>query len=77
MPSAQVQFLEGLGIPSQFVCNMASRVPSILGRDPKTELQPVVDYIQKQGVKGASPPVGTVSQATVAMQALKHVLVGA
>lgn len=49
---AVVNFLEGLGLPTHWVCNMASRVPGILGREPNTELQAVLDYIQRQGVRG-------------------------
>lgn len=47
-----VKLLEGLGLPTHWVCNLASRVPSILGRDPTTELQPVLDYIKAQGITG-------------------------
>lgn len=38
---------------------MAARVPAILGRDPQADLQPVLDYIQAQGVTGlplSEPP---------------------
>lgn len=48
----QVKLLESLGLPTHWVCNMASRAPAILGRDPQSELQPVIDYIQKQGLTG-------------------------
>ena len=49
----QVNFLENLGLQTHWVCNLASRVPGILGRDPKTELQPVIDYIKGRGITGA------------------------
>lgn len=48
----QVKLLEGQGLPTHWVCNMASRAPAILGRDPESELQPVLDYVQAQGITG-------------------------
>ena len=49
----QVKFLEDLNLPTHWVCNMASRAPAILGRDPQSELQPVLDYIKGQGISGS------------------------
>lgn len=48
----QITYLEGLGLPTHWVCNLAARVPAILGRDPQSDLRNVVEYIQSQGVPG-------------------------
>ena len=50
----QVKLLESQGLPTHWVCNMASRAPAILGRDPTSELQPVLNYITEQGITGTS-----------------------
>jgi hypothetical protein len=52
---AQVKYLERLGVPSQSICNMASIAPRIVGRDPETQLGPVVEYIKKKGLSGLIP----------------------
>ena len=49
----QVTFLEGLGIPSQSVCNMASMVPKILGVQ-ESAAKEVVDYLKGKGLSGVS-----------------------
>ena len=48
----QISFLEEVGIPSQQVCNMASRVPRILGLSTE-QLQAVVAYLKDKGLGGA------------------------
>jgi hypothetical protein len=49
---AVVNYLTGLGIPSLSVCNMASICRDILLADV-SQVQDVVDYIERQGVRGA------------------------
>ncbi|KAK9807929.1 hypothetical protein WJX73_003433 [Symbiochloris irregularis] len=41
-----------IGIPSNNVCNMASRAARILGQDVEQQIKPVVDYINGRGVSG-------------------------
>ncbi|KAL4437086.1 hypothetical protein ABPG75_004225 [Micractinium tetrahymenae] len=50
---AVISYLEGLGIPTKSVENMASINKQILGQ-PVAALQAVVDYVQRQGVTGAA-----------------------
>ncbi len=50
----QISFLEELGIPSQQVCNMASRVPRMLGL-PEEQLQAIVAYLKEKGLNSAHP----------------------
>ena len=49
----QISFLEGLGIPSQSVCNMASMVPKILGVQ-ESAAKEVVDYLKGKGLSGVA-----------------------
>ena len=49
----QISFLEGLGIPSQSVCNMASMVPKILGVQ-ESAAKEVADYLKGKGLTGVS-----------------------
>ncbi len=55
----QVSFLEGLGIPSQSICNMASMVPKILGVEESTAKE-LVEFLKGRGLNGKLPePMAT------------------
>lgn len=48
---AAYEFLTGLGVPSQSVCNMAALCYEIMGTDINS-MRAVVDYIRSRGVDG-------------------------
>ena len=55
----QLSYLEGLGIPSQSICNMASMVPKILGVEESTAKE-LVEFLKGRGLNGKLPePIAT------------------
>ena len=45
----QTSYLEGLGIPNQSVCNMASMCPKILGVE-QSRAKDIVDFLKGRGL---------------------------
>ncbi len=48
----QMDFLSGIGLKQDEICNMASISVVLLGLNPETRLRPVVAYLEKRGVSG-------------------------
>ncbi len=55
---AQLDYLVGLGLKSDEVCNMASISVVLIGLNPETRLRPVVEYLKARGVPGERPGGG-------------------
>lgn len=51
-----INYLVGLGLKTDEVCNMASISVVLLGLNPETRLKPVVEYLKQRGVADMSIP---------------------
>ncbi len=64
----QLSYLEGLGIPSQSICNMASMVPKILGVEESTAKE-LVEFLKGRGLNGKLPePIPTQGHPNILRQ---------
>ncbi len=61
---AQLALLEGLGIPTQSVCNMAALAPNFVVRT-SAEVEGVVTYLQENGITGARARASACARAAL------------